>query len=582
MRINRLVDNKNQTGERFVFSHTESEVELEHVHRYLLMGALCEGRTVLDAACGEGYGTAILALNALSVDGVDLDAETVATASAKYPLSNIAFRTANVTRLPFEDSRFDVVVSFETIEHIEHQEDALNEFRRVLKPEGLLVISTPNEPVYNHNRTEPNPFHIKELKRSDFESALRGRFRNLSLYGQRVVFGSMVLPAEARKDKIVGLRRDGTSGEITGSGMFDSSMYLLAVCSDGPLPSFPQSLYEGAIPQNALSSLLGGLQERDQRIFELSEQMSKALAGSRRPSPRNLFPDGSGVPLIAVDAPPESDDAAVLDIPFESYDEWIDWIEPNGAILGPDYLSNCAEQIRRDGVLEPISNRYYPAALVSDTMDNWREGFQTGSTISRLRAILLVMARTFPRDKLGELKIYAPEALTPFALLLRGLFPKFVGSEFASDPEVADALYPIPTGDALAKLSLRSDAFDLVITNEALIHEPDVDAALCEIARVLRPGGWHLGTSPFLMMNQRSVVRAAIEDGKIVHFDDLGQPESPPDENAASIFEIPGWDILTRAKKAGFSYASWRYVQSISAGVLTSDVGGVFVLSLQK
>ncbi|MGH2898589.1 MAG: class I SAM-dependent methyltransferase, partial [Solirubrobacteraceae bacterium] len=142
------------TGERLIpEAFAGSLVLAEHLARYRFAARLARGRAVLDAACGEGYGSAMLAAaGAASVVGIDIDAETVAHARATH---GIDAREGDVGRLPCEDASFDLVVSFETIEHVAEPERALDEFRRVLSPGGILVVSTPNGDEY----LEDNPYH---------------------------------------------------------------------------------------------------------------------------------------------------------------------------------------------------------------------------------------------------------------------------------------------------------------------------------------------------------------------------------------------------------------------------------------
>ena len=123
------------TGERLVPEAFAGELVLaEHLARYLLAARLAPGRRVLDAASGEGYGTAMLAASgAENVIGVDVDAATVAHARGRYGLD---FRVGDVSELPFADGEFDLVVSFETIEHVADPEHALSEFARVLGDQG--------------------------------------------------------------------------------------------------------------------------------------------------------------------------------------------------------------------------------------------------------------------------------------------------------------------------------------------------------------------------------------------------------------------------------------------------------------
>ena len=125
------------TGERFT-PECEREIWYEHLHRYVFALEFCKGKRVLDAACGEGYGTAVLASQAKSVTGVDISSEAINHASARYSdRPGVQFEVADCCDLPFEDNSFDLVVSFETIEHLEGQEKMLASFRRVLVDNGL-------------------------------------------------------------------------------------------------------------------------------------------------------------------------------------------------------------------------------------------------------------------------------------------------------------------------------------------------------------------------------------------------------------------------------------------------------------
>jgi GT2 family glycosyltransferase/SAM-dependent methyltransferase/glycosyltransferase involved in cell wall biosynthesis len=259
------------TGERFARTPSEAEVELEHVHRYRAASALCVGKRVLDAASGEGYGTAILVSTGADVVGIEIDPDTVAAARLRYP--GLDFREGDVASLPLPDREFDYVTSFETLEHIPNPQASLDEFRRVLKPNGVLIISTPDKVIYNRHLAEPNPYHVHEMGREEFRVALLRRFKNVALYGQRVVFGSLLIsPLGGRLDTA----RRTPDGSIAAQNGFDSAMYLIAVCSDGPLPELPQGLYEGGVPQNALSSLLGGIEERDRELRTLRESVAAA------------------------------------------------------------------------------------------------------------------------------------------------------------------------------------------------------------------------------------------------------------------------------------------------------------------
>ncbi|MEP7084735.1 MAG: class I SAM-dependent methyltransferase, partial [Betaproteobacteria bacterium] len=156
---------------------------------------------MLDAACGEGYGAAWLARRASSVMGLDIDAQTIDRARAKYTMPGLRFETGSVTSIPFPDASFDCVVSFETLEHLAEQETRLSEFRRVLRADGLLIISTPNKVEYSEKRDFHNEFHVRELDESQFHDLLAVRFVAQRWYGQRLLFNSALWPLGSESDE---------------------------------------------------------------------------------------------------------------------------------------------------------------------------------------------------------------------------------------------------------------------------------------------------------------------------------------------------------------------------------------------
>src|SRR5207249_3893519 len=130
------------TGERFV-PGTEGEIAHEHWHRYFFARRFVAGRRVLDVACGEGYGSALLSEAATNVIGVDIDAATIAHASANYASrGNLRFVEGSATALPLPPASVDAIVSFETVEHLEavDQNRMIKEFARVLAPEGVVFL----------------------------------------------------------------------------------------------------------------------------------------------------------------------------------------------------------------------------------------------------------------------------------------------------------------------------------------------------------------------------------------------------------------------------------------------------------
>ena len=180
------------TGERYV-PGTAGEIAHEHWHRYAFARAFVAGRRVLDVACGEGYGTALLAGMAAEVTGVDIDAPTVERARATYgSRANVRFIDGSATALPLADGSVDIVVSFETIEHVtaEDQPRMLGEFLRVLTEEGLLILSSPNRSQYSDARNYVNPFHQHELDRDELAHLLEPYFPAQRWHRQRRYLGS--------------------------------------------------------------------------------------------------------------------------------------------------------------------------------------------------------------------------------------------------------------------------------------------------------------------------------------------------------------------------------------------------------
>ncbi|SIO66876.1 Methyltransferase domain-containing protein [Singulisphaera sp. GP187] len=169
------------TGERMVPERASGRTFWEHLGRYRFARKFARGRRVLDIACGEGYGAAALAkAGAASVIGVDLSAEACEHARSKYGLDA---RSGDALAIPLPDRSLDLVVSFETIEHVDDPAAFLDECARVLAPDGVLIVSTPNRPVYSAEGAH-NPFHRIECDEREFEDLLRPRFKTVRLFTQ--------------------------------------------------------------------------------------------------------------------------------------------------------------------------------------------------------------------------------------------------------------------------------------------------------------------------------------------------------------------------------------------------------------
>jgi len=256
-------DELEMTGERFV-PGAAGEIWYEHWHRYLFASPLVAGREVLDVACGEGYGSALLARSARRVTGVDVASDVVAHARARYAShTNLTFREADCAALPFADASFDAVVSFETIEHVAAQQMFLDEVRRVLRSDGIFILSCPNKVEYSDKRGVVNAFHVRELYRDELSALLAPRFEHSVWYGQRPSFYSILWP------------ESGTAN----AEIFEVSEAL----ADAPAPGHGRPLYFIVIASSNADSVanvvprLSVLADRDEYLYRDYENVTRAV-----------------------------------------------------------------------------------------------------------------------------------------------------------------------------------------------------------------------------------------------------------------------------------------------------------------
>jgi 2-polyprenyl-3-methyl-5-hydroxy-6-metoxy-1,4-benzoquinol methylase len=177
------------TGERYLPELGSPEISYEHWHRYLFARELVKNKIVLDIACGEGYGSYLLAGNAKKVIGVDIDKNTIEYATSKYNRDNLEFKTGLVEDIPINGSEvFDVIVTFETLEHIEEEQQKkfLAEVARLVNKKGVFIVSTPEKFAYSDERNFKNEFHKKEFYRDEFKAFLGDYFKNIVIFGQRI------------------------------------------------------------------------------------------------------------------------------------------------------------------------------------------------------------------------------------------------------------------------------------------------------------------------------------------------------------------------------------------------------------
>jgi ubiquinone/menaquinone biosynthesis C-methylase UbiE len=169
------------TGERLVPGKHGGTVFREHEARYIFASRFVKGMRVLDVACGSGIGTqCLLQAGAQSCIGLDIDRAATDYAKARY--KDCIFVQCDATTLCIAEASVDVVVSFETIEHVKEQKAFLVECRRVLRPGGALVCSTPNRALSRWGQA--NPFHLQEFSVGEFSNLVGQVFAEVQLYEQ--------------------------------------------------------------------------------------------------------------------------------------------------------------------------------------------------------------------------------------------------------------------------------------------------------------------------------------------------------------------------------------------------------------
>jgi len=230
------------TGERLVTTEY-GQGALEHLHRYALARELAHHKVVLDIASGEGYGSNILAQVAQQVVGVDIAPDAIKHAQAKYGRDNLSFIVGTCANIPLESACVDLVVSFETLEHHDQHTEMIAEVKRVLRPDGVVTISSPNKYEYSDVPGYKNPFHVKELYLHEFEDLLNSKFKNVMILGQRFTTSSYVAPLSVHLQNFKTLTGDFTT-IVREEGM-PHPTFFIAIASDESLPQVTSGLFEG-------------------------------------------------------------------------------------------------------------------------------------------------------------------------------------------------------------------------------------------------------------------------------------------------------------------------------------------------
>jgi SAM-dependent methyltransferase len=254
------------TGERVVPGQVDADLWNEHFARYAFAARLAKRKRVLDIGCGTGYGTCELATGALRACGLDPSTDALHYATEHYAGPNLCFARGSCEALPFASGSFDLLVSFEVIEHVEAWQEALREARRVLAPAGQLIISTPNKLYYAESRkiSGPNPYHHHEFDFDEFRAVLQEMFPHVRLFLQNHADGIVLRPVTSTDGPAAFASNAEVRIEAATSDAAEAHFFL-AVCALSPQTGAPTYIY--------LPTTANVLREREQHILYLEQEL---------------------------------------------------------------------------------------------------------------------------------------------------------------------------------------------------------------------------------------------------------------------------------------------------------------------
>ncbi len=264
------------TGERLIPENNIGQAfYYEHLTRYNFATQFSKSKTVLDIACGTGYGSQLLSTKgeAIKVIGIDISKNAIEFSKKYYQEDNINFLIDDAQTLTSQsDDSFDLIVSFETIEHINYPEKFIKQTKRLLKKDGILIISTPNANTY----PKGNKYHINEQSPNEFRSLLKKYYKNIENFYQKFYLSNLI-----SKENEINFNNINKELEVGDT----NCEYLICVCSDQKIPNSygvinninkidQIDVTEGYI---SLSNQFSNLYEKNKKIEQSIQQKNQNL-----------------------------------------------------------------------------------------------------------------------------------------------------------------------------------------------------------------------------------------------------------------------------------------------------------------
>lgn len=265
-------------------------------------------------------------------------------------------------------------------------------------------------------------------------------------------------------------------------------------------------------------------------------------------------------------------------------EEWRSWRRSLGDL--EEFKRNIVSDVLTRGYVEPFTGltRYPHEIAIRD--NDLHESISSHELNSRKRALLVqihleLQARNWLSRR--NLRILGAEALSRTALILRGHFPYYLGTEYLPDEENRSTFFPIVHMD-LQSIEYADQTFDAFISGDVFEHIPDLSKALGEISRILKPGGFIVSTFPFDPSREATLIRASLDgSGNVVNHMEPEYHGNPVASSAGSlVFQLPGWDIVPQLRSQGFDDVYFSVIGSSHFGIASDAQPGVFVLTASK